>query len=179
MKLSCNNQNNSLKSTVIDTKLGNMIAVSDDNYIYLLEFSDLHNLERELDLLKLQTKLEITSGKTQPIYLLEKEIRQYFDGNLDKFTVQLKLIGTDFQKDVWNALINIPKGTTASYIDIANKIGRPKSFRAVANANASNKIAVVIPCHRVIYASGDLGGYAGGIKRKQWLINHEQIGSLL
>jgi AraC family transcriptional regulator of adaptative response/methylated-DNA-[protein]-cysteine methyltransferase len=162
-----------LKSAIINTKLGKIVTIADENYIYLLEFTDLHNLESEIEILKFHTKSKITTGRNDIIDLLENKIRQYFNGKLDKFTVQLKLIGTEFQQRVWNELLQIPKGITVSYIDIAIKIGKPKSFRAVANANASNKIAIIIPCHRVINANGNLGGYASGIKRKQWLINHE------
>ena len=179
MKVTNTLKNYSLKSAIINTPLGNMISIGDENSIYLLEFTDLHNLEHELELVKFHTKSEICTGKTESINQLENEIRQYFDGKLDKFTVPLKLIGTEFQQRVWNELSNIPKGTTSSYIDIAIKIGKPKAFRAVANANASNKIAIIIPCHRVINANGNLGGYAGGIKRKEWLINYEQKGNIL
>lgn len=166
-------ENNNLKFTIINTNLGDMITVGNENFIYLLEFTDLNNLERELEILKTQTKSEINSGKTKPINLLENEIKHYFDRKLKKFTVPIKLIGTEFQKNVWNELSQIPIGETVSYIEIATKTGKPNAFRAVANANASNKIAIIIPCHRVINANGKLGGYAGGIERKKWLINYE------
>ena len=86
----------------------------------------------------------------------------------------MKLIGSDFQKNVWRALQKIHHGKTHSYLRIAEKIKKPTAFRAVANANGANQLALIIPCNRVINANGDLGGYGGGISRKQWLIKHEK-----
>lgn len=103
------------------------------------------------------------------------ELDEYFNGKRQSFSLNLLLDGTDFQKKVWNALINIPYGKTVSYKDIAKAIGNEKSVRAVGNANNKNKIAIIIPCHRVIGSNGSLIGYAGGLWRKEWLINHEKM----
>ena len=103
------------------------------------------------------------------------ELDEYFKGKRRSFSLNLLLNGTDFQKKVWNALINIPYGKTVSYKDIAKAIGNEKSARAVGNANNKNKIAIIVPCHRVIGSNGLLTGYAGGIWRKEWLINHEKM----
>jgi AraC family transcriptional regulator of adaptative response/methylated-DNA-[protein]-cysteine methyltransferase len=84
------------------------------------------------------------------------------------------MIGSDFQKSAWQALIQVPYGQTRSYLEQASIIGKPKAFRAVANANGANQIAIVVPCHRIINTGGELGGYGGGLQRKSWLINHEK-----
>ncbi|OQY44561.1 MAG: cysteine methyltransferase [Anaerolineaceae bacterium 4572_78] len=98
---------------------------------------------------------------------------QYFQGTLSNFDLPLQLQGTDFQKQVWLALMNIPFGKTVSYGEIARQIGNPKAVRAVGMANKHNKIAIIIPCHRVIGKNGKLTGYGGGVWRKEWLLNHE------
>jgi methylated-DNA-[protein]-cysteine S-methyltransferase len=105
---------------------------------------------------------------------VEKQLEQYFLGKLKKFDLKLKLIGTDFQKNVWNELINIGYGETVTYKDIAIKIGNEKGCRAVGNANNKNKIPIIIPCHRVIGSNNKLVGYAGGLDKKEWLINLEK-----
>lgn len=163
-----------LKETYIDTKLGPMIAIADEEALFLLEFADCKSLVREIEKLKSNTKLAITSGKTAPINLIEEELEQYFKTGTKKFTTPIMFFGTDFQKSVWQALRNIPNGKTKSYSEIAIKINRPKSYRAVAMANAANQLAIIVPCHRVINSNGELGGYAGGVERKQWLLKHEK-----
>ena len=99
---------------------------------------------------------------------------EYFQGKRKKFSLPLQIQGTVFQKKVWEALLDIPYGTTQSYAGIAQKIGHEKAFRAVGNANNKNRIAVIIPCHRVIGSDGSLTGYATGIWRKEWLLEHEK-----
>jgi len=103
-----------------------------------------------------------------------KQVDEYFNGKRKEFTVRLILQGTEFQKKVWRELLKIPYGETASYKDIAVAMGREKAVRAVGNANRLNKIAVIIPCHRVIGSNGKLVGYGGGLWRKKWLLEHEQ-----
>ncbi|WP_461202518.1 methylated-DNA--[protein]-cysteine S-methyltransferase [Anoxybacillus sp. TBDG-1] len=102
-----------------------------------------------------------------------EEIEQYFQKKRTLFSIPLKLVGTPFQIRVWETLQTIPYGQTVSYADIAKQIGQPKAVRAVGNAVGSNPITVIIPCHRVILTSGELGGYAWGIERKKWLLEHE------
>lgn len=102
-----------------------------------------------------------------------QEIEAYFRGELREFTCQLDLIGTEFQKDCWKALLEIPYGQTCSYGDIARKIGRPQAFRAVGMANHDNPIAIIVPCHRVLGANGTLTGYGGGLSTKQQLLRLE------
>lgn len=167
-------RNNILKASWLDTQLGPMIAIADDSALYLLEFVDCRGLEREVECLKQKTKSAIISGSTRPIHSIESELTQYFDGNLIEFKTPLFLVGSPFQKNVWEALKNIPYGETRSYADIAKTIGKPTAFRAVAQANGANQLPLIIPCHRVINANGDLGGYSGGIPRKKWLLAHER-----
>jgi len=165
---------NLLKASWLDTRLGPMIAISDEDALYLLEFVDRRGLEREVERLRQRTKSAIIPGSTNPIKSIEKELSQYFDGKLKKFNTPLFFLGSLFQKDVWEALKKIPYGETYSYLDIAKAVSRPTAFRAVANANGANQLAIIIPCHRVINTGGDLGGYGGGLTRKKWLIDHEK-----
>ena len=102
-----------------------------------------------------------------------KQLDEYFQGNRTSFDLKLNPEGTSFQQKVWKELLQIPFGKTRTYLDQAKKIGNVKAIRAVANANGKNPICIVIPCHRIIGSDGSLTGYAGGLKRKQWLLNHE------
>ena len=104
---------------------------------------------------------------------VEKEFEEYFNGQRKEFTFNCEPDGTDFQKKVWNELLNIPYGKTVSYLDMARKLGDEKVIRAAASANGKNPIAIVIPCHRVIGSDGSLTGYAGGMDKKEWLLSHE------
>ena len=101
------------------------------------------------------------------------QLKEYFQGTRNQFSLTLNPKGTDFQKKVWNELQKIPYGKTITYLDLAKKLGNVKSIRAAANANGKNPIWIVIPCHRVIGADGSLVGYAGGLLRKKWLLDHE------
>ena len=101
------------------------------------------------------------------------ELDEYFFRGRKFFTVPLSPQGTSFQQKVWNELINIPYGQIISYLDLANRLGDPKTIRAVGLANGQNPIAIIIPCHRVIGKNGDLVGYGGGLDKKEWLLLHE------
>lgn len=101
------------------------------------------------------------------------QLKEYFDGTRKLFDLKLNPKGTAFQKEVWNALRNIPYGKTISYLDLSKKLGDVKAIRAVANANGKNPLWIIVPCHRVIGSDGSLTGYAGGLHRKQWLLEHE------
>ena len=111
---------------------------------------------------------EITLGGKQ-------QLEEYFAGKRKTFDLPLDQQGTAFQNAIWTCLTQIPFGQTLSYLDIANKVGNPKSVRAVGGANGRNPIGIIVPCHRVIGANGTLTGYAGGIERKLWLLEHEGI----
>ncbi len=167
-------QNNILKASWLDTKLGPMIAIADEHALYLLEFVDRRGLEREIERLRIKTKTAIIPGMTPAIVSIEKELDLYFLGKLIKFKTPLCLLGSPFQKKVWEALIKIPQGETRSYLDLAKALGKPTASRAVAQANGANQMAIIIPCHRIINSNGELGGYGGGLARKEWLINHEK-----
>jgi methylated-DNA-[protein]-cysteine S-methyltransferase len=114
-------------------------------------------------------------SKKIPLVLKEavNQIQDYFEGNRNDFNFKLNPKGTDFQQKVWQELLNIPYGKTMSYQELSIKLGDVKAIRAVANANAKNPLWIVVPCHRVIGSDGSLTGYAGGLWRKKWLLDHE------
>ena len=101
------------------------------------------------------------------------QLKEYFEGKRREFSLKLNPVGTVFQKKVWNALLEVPYGKTLSYFELSEKIGDVKAIRAVAAANGKNPIWIVIPCHRIIGSDGSLTGYAGGLHRKKWLLDHE------
>ena len=158
----------------IETPLGTMIACADENGISMLEFSERKSLNKELEEISKYFKANIIQGENPHFKTLEKELNDYFEGKIQKFTVPLSPVGTDFQKKVWEILRTIPYGTTRSYQQQADILGNPKAVRAVANANGLNKISIIIPCHRVIGSNGTLTGYGGGIWRKQKLLELEK-----
>ena len=102
-----------------------------------------------------------------------QQLQEYFRSERQEFDLKLNPKGSNFQKTVWEALLNIPFGRTRSYMELSKKLGDPKAIRAVANANGKNPIWIIIPCHRIIGSDGSLTGYAGGLHRKQWLLEHE------
>ena len=106
-----------------------------------------------------------------------KQLDEYFKGNRLEFEIPLVFIGTEFQKIVWNELIKIPYGKTCSYLELSQNLGDPKAIRAVANANGANAISIIVPCHRIIGADGNLTGYAGGLRVKRKLLDLEKINS--
>lgn len=163
-----------LKAAWLDTKLGPMIAISDEKGLYLLEFVDRRGLENEIKRLRKKLKAAIVPGDTFIIRSIEKELAHYFDGSNFNFKTPIHLIGSPFQKKVWEELIKIPTGESRSYYQIAKTLKKPTAYRAVAQANGANQLAIIVPCHRVINANGELGGYGGGIARKQWLLDHEK-----
>jgi methylated-DNA-[protein]-cysteine S-methyltransferase len=113
--------------------------------------------------------------KKHPVLIqAENQLKEYFSGKRKKFELKLDWHGTDFQKKVWKALLSIPYGKTASYADIAKKVGTPKAVRAVGSANAKNPVCIIAPCHRVITSSGALGGYSGGLENKKLLLDLEK-----
>lgn len=157
----------------IETPLGSMIAVADDCALYLLEFSDRRMLETQLKTIQKRLGCSIVPGSNEVLQQLERELTQYFDGQLKEFQTPLRFPGTDFQVSVWNCLLEIPYGETRSYLDLALQLKREKGTRAVGQANGCNRIAILIPCHRVIQSNGALGGYGGGLHRKQFLLDLE------
>jgi AraC family transcriptional regulator of adaptative response/methylated-DNA-[protein]-cysteine methyltransferase len=163
-----------LQADWIDTSLGPMVAVSDARALYLLEFSDRKALPAELKALMRDAKGDLGLGRPAPTELAARELAAFMDGKGARFTVPLAPGGTPFQRQVWDALQRIPAGDTRSYSELAQEIGRPEATRAVARANGANRIAILIPCHRVIGADGSLTGYGGGLWRKRRLIDIER-----
>jgi methylated-DNA-[protein]-cysteine S-methyltransferase len=125
---------------------------------------------QKINFLDFKVKIQRTPGCLKETV---NQLEEYFYGNLDKFSVPLDIAGTPFQLKVWNELQKIPFGTTITYLEIANRLGNTHTLRAVGGANATNPIPLIIPCHRVIGSNGKLIGYAGGLKRKKWLLEHE------
>ena len=163
-----------LKSSWLDTPLGPMVVISDEESLYLLEFVDRRGLEREIERLRVKTKSAIIPGSTRPIQSIDEELKQYFRGSLAEFKTPIIYLGSPFQKTVWEALRKIPCGETRSYAELAKAVHKPSAHRACANANGANQLAIIIPCHRIINSDGDIGGYGGGVARKTWLIKHEK-----
>jgi AraC family transcriptional regulator of adaptative response/methylated-DNA-[protein]-cysteine methyltransferase len=157
-----------------DTPLGPMTAIADDRALYLLDFADCRGLERQIERLRTRLKAGIAPGRTPPIACIEAELAAYFDGSSTHFETPLVRLGSTFQNTVWDALREIPAGETRSYAQLAQTVGRPRAVRAVAQANGANQFAIAIPCHRVINANGELGGYGGGVAKKRWLLDHER-----
>lgn len=131
------------------------------------------NEEGLYSLLFMDEEIEPTKKPHDSIKEVIYQLDEYFTGIRREFGLKLNAEGTEFQKKVWEQLVEIPFGKTASYLDISLKLGDEKATRAVGNANGKNPIAIVVPCHRVIGTSGKLTGYAGGLWRKEWLLKHE------
>ena len=129
--------------------------------------------EKGISLISINEEGEIS--KKIPLELKEavNQLREYFEGKRKQFNFELNPKGTDFQQKVWKALLKIPYGKTTSYLELSKTLGDVKAIRAVASANGKNPLWIVIPCHRVIGSDGSLTGYAGGLWRKKWLIDHE------
>ncbi|SNT72877.1 bifunctional transcriptional activator/DNA repair enzyme AdaA [Paracoccus seriniphilus] len=163
-----------LRADWIDTPLGGMIAITDEGTLHLLEFTDRKALPEGLRKLSAMVGGRIGLGRNAVTDLVEQELRAYFKGTGPLFSVPVTLHGTDFQRQVWQQLRRIPAGQTLSYKQLAQRIGKPNAVRAVARSNATNRIALVVPCHRVIGADGSMTGYAGGLWRKQRLIEAER-----
>lgn len=158
----------------IQTPLGEMIACAVDEGICLLEFTDRKNIEKQFKALSKILKAEIVEKEHFHFQKLEEELQEYFEGKRSEFNVPLFTTGTEFQEKVWQLLREIPMGETRTYKQQSEFLGNPKAIRAVGTANGINKIAILIPCHRVIGSSGELVGYAGGIWRKQKLLELEK-----
>lgn len=161
------------------TPLGDMVALFTPQGLALLEFSEnTKRLDREWRDVERYAGAAAELGADARTQALGAEIDAYFTGQLQDFDTQLDLVGTPFQKSVWQALLAIPYGQTRSYGQQAHQINHPAATRAVAAANGQNKIAVIVPCHRVIGSDGRLTGYGGGLPRKEWLLQLERSGAV-
>lgn len=154
--------------------LGPLVAGATAAGLCLLEFSDRPMLESELASLHRLFRLPVVPGSNEHLERLEPELAAYFAGRARDFTIPLVHPGTPFQQQVWQQLIAIPYGETRTYEQLAWSIGRPRAMRAVGRANGLNRLAIVVPCHRVVNKNGKLGGYGGGLRRKQFLLDLEQ-----
>jgi AraC family transcriptional regulator of adaptative response/methylated-DNA-[protein]-cysteine methyltransferase len=160
-------------ATTFDSPVGPLVAAATDEGIILLEFGDLARLEEQATRLRRRFAGPLVVGEHPHLIHLGRELDAYFAGALRDFTVPLVVRGTPFEERVWDALRRIPHGTTCAYADIARAIGSPHATRAVGSANGRNRLAIVIPCHRVVNADGKLGGYGGGLWRKKRLLELE------
>jgi AraC family transcriptional regulator of adaptative response/methylated-DNA-[protein]-cysteine methyltransferase len=163
----------------IETPLGVMLAIANDAGVVLLDFLDRKGLAGAIGRLRKRFgsggKLAaIVPGRHQHLTQLGYELAEYFAGKRQTFTVPLVTRGTEFERRAWERLRTIPFGETRSYGEQARAMGSPEAVRAVGRANGMNYLSIVIPCHRVIGANGELTGYGGGLARKRWLLNHER-----
>ena len=158
----------------IDTPLGGMIAVADDEGLRLLEFIDRRATQRELSILRKRLHTNVVPGEHRHLDALRSQLADYFSGKNLQFDVPLAPVGSPFQLRAWEILRSIPIGETRSYSWMAKQLGDVEMRRAVGRANGENMLCIVIPCHRVIRADGTLCGYGGGLWRKKWLLDHER-----
>jgi O-6-methylguanine DNA methyltransferase len=158
---------------LIDTPLGPMLAGATDDGICLAEFTDRRMLPTQLETLRRRLGLPIVAGSHRNLDRLRAELGEYFAGERRAFDLPVVAPGSAFQQRTWAELRRIPPGTTVSYEELAERVGRRHAQRAVGTANGANRIAVVIPCHRVVRKNGETGNYGGGRWRKEWLLAHE------
>ena len=148
-----------MKQIIINTPLGKAKIEGDFDGIY--------------SIIVLNDDIKVSQIIPEELQDCATQLEEYFNGEREQFSLKLNPEGTDFQKRVWNELLKIPYNKTVSYLELSKKLGDVKAIRAVANANGKNPIWIVIPCHRVIGTDGSLTGYAGGLHRKKWLLEHE------
>lgn len=162
--------------TRIPTPLGPMVAAATEKALCLLEFADRRMLPTQLGRLNRYVPGVLTPGDNEVLRRVGGQLEEYFAGSRRTFDVPLRTPGTPFQERVWRELRKIPAGETVSYGALARRIGRPGAVRAVGRANGDNRVAILIPCHRVVGADGNLTGYGGGLWRKRRLLEIEGAG---
>jgi len=156
------------------TKIGELILGSFKDKLCLLDFK-YRKMRKTVDgRIKKGLKAHFIEHNSEIIEKTKEELDEYFQGNRKEFDVLLQMVGTDFQKSVWNALLKVPYGTTSTYLKLACDINNEKAVRAVASANGANSMAIIIPCHRIIGTNGELVGYGGGLTVKKRLLKLEQ-----
>lgn len=163
--------------TRLASPLGPLVAGAVDDGVVLLEFADRRMLERQIARIQKRLGCVVAPGTHPMLAQLEEELGQYFAGRRQSFDVPLVIAGTPFQEEVWRHLARIPFGETTSYDALAQAIGRPQARRAVGRANGDNRLAILLPCHRVVGRDGHLTGYGGGVWRKRWLLELERSGA--
>lgn len=160
--------------TFLDTPIGKMRIAATDEGICLFDFQYRRSIDTIVKRIETNLNSPFQEGKHPYFSLLETQINEYFAGERKEFDLPLHLVGTQFQKKVWEGLLQIPYGKTRSYKQQSIFLGNEKAIRAVAGANGENGIAIIIPCHRVIGEDGSLTGYGGGLQRKKWLLDLER-----
>lgn len=163
-----------ITTAMLESPLGPMLAATTDRGICFLEFADRRMLETNCAAIRKIFDCPIVPGKHKWLDQLGDELEAYFKGSLKSFSVPFENRGTSFQEKVWAELCKIPFGKTISYEALATRIGKPSAKRAVARANGTNRICILIPCHRVIAKDGTLSGYGGGVWRKRHLLKLER-----
>lgn len=171
---SLSNYNEIILINRLTTPLGPMFICATALGVCLLEFVDRRMLETEFGDLQKRLQMRIIFGENEHISQARMQLNEYFQGIRHQFTLKLHTPGTSFQQVVWACLQQIHYGELTTYKQQAERINNPHAVRAVANANGHNRIAIIIPCHRVIGSNGHLTGYGGGLERKRWLIEHEK-----
>ena len=156
------------------TKIGELIFGSFEDKLCLLDFKYRKMRKTVDERIKKGLKANFKEHNTEIIEKARAELDEYFRGNRKEFDLLLQMVGTDFQKSVWNALLKIPYGTTSTYLKLAYDINNEKAVRAVACANGANSMAIIIPCHRIIGSNGELVGYGGGLPTKKRLLTLEK-----
>jgi len=156
------------------TKIGELILGSFEGKLCLLDFNYRKMRNAVDDRIKKGLNADFIEEDSEIIEKTRTELDEYFKENRREFDVPIRMVGTDFQKSVWNALLKVAYGTTSTYLQLAKDINNEKAVRAVAGANGANAIAIIIPCHRIIGSSGELVGYAGGLPTKKRLLTLEQ-----
>jgi methylated-DNA-[protein]-cysteine S-methyltransferase len=157
------------------TKIGELILGSFEGKLCLLDFRYRKMRKTVDERIKKGLNAKFAENNTEIIEKTLAELDEYFHGNRKEFDVPLIMVGTDFQKRVWEALLRVPFGTTSTYLQLAKNIKNEKAVRAVASANGANSMSIIIPCHRIIGSNGKLVGYAGGLPIKKQLLKLEQI----
>ena len=157
----------------ITTPLGKMIAGATDEGICLFDFEFRKMMPAIRKRISSFLQDDFVEGEHELIEQLQGQINEYFKGDRQQFDLPLLLTGTAFQQKVWEALHTIPYGSTRSYMQQTKVLGDEKAIRDVARANGENCLAIIVPCHRVVGSDGSLTGYAGGLKAKKWLLEHE------
>jgi AraC family transcriptional regulator of adaptative response/methylated-DNA-[protein]-cysteine methyltransferase len=157
----------------IETPIGGMVAAATHTHLLLLEFAHRRMLEEQLARVRRALGCELVPGRSPVFDLLRQQLHEYFGCTRREFDLPLETPGTPFQTRVWDELRRIPHGTTTTYARVARMVGQPTAVRAVARANGDNRVAIIIPCHRVIGSDGSLTGYGGGLWRKKKLLELE------
>ncbi len=163
-----------LKVAQVPSPLGPIMVAGDEEAVYLVEFWDRRMLETQFSILEKRIGALFFPGETDATRSMAKEIESYFAGKLTTFATPIRTPGTASQEEVWQMLLKVPSGKTWTYGELATRLGKPKAVRAIARAVGENRLAIVVPCHRIVGADGKLTGYGGGLWRKRHLLELER-----